>query len=524
MKKTGKIQKNMIAPLAVAAVTLLALVLYTFLFLNHLMHSDMAAEVLLSKLLADRGEIITREWFYSTEIRILYTQLVMTPLFHLFSDFHTVKVLSILIYLALLLWAFFFFARRIRMSWTGRMVALMLLLAPWSNEYLDMMFLGDFYTSQVICMFLFLSLFFGEQSGKKPLRIFVSVFMAVFSVLCGLSGLRYPACLFIPLLLSPLAELVTAKKDVHMEGIRDHSLLRPFMTAFLASVFAGMGFLVHRFYLTPNYSFDKTPVEFLPLSEIPERALTSIRLMLELFGYRDGVSLASGLGIVNVLKCFFFIIFVVSIADLFRKRNELLDEKERLLLWYFIFLFLINLYTLVFTGVLLQYRYWIPVYAVGVFMVSLWLDRAVFANNLQKDLIIAFFCIAALSCLYSEMWQDVKFNDCAKREGYMSFLSGSDYDFGYATFWNGPVTEYLSNGRIHVGNIGDDGPYEWLTPKAYYRKGYHKGKVFVLLATTEERGLLESDAPIMHDAEKVYGDEFYSIYERDGMFLFSEQQ
>ena len=186
------------------------------------------------------------------------------------------------------------------------------------------------------------------------------------------------------------------------------------------------------------------------------------------------------------------------------------------------FLFLINLYMLVFTNVLQQYRYWIPVFAVGTIPVAFYWERG-FGKGGSRTLVQAFLVLAALSSLYGELWQDVKFDDCAKREGYMAFLEDSDYDFGYATFWNGPVTEYLSNGRVKMGNIGENGPYEWLTPKAYYRKGFHQGKVFMLLAVTEEKGLLETDAPVMEDSRKVYGDEYYSIYEKDEMFLFSEK-
>ena len=518
MKRYIKPEKNQILPMAVVCITLLALILYAVFFLNHLMHSDMAAEVILSKLLRDRGELVTREWYYSTEIRILYSQLVMTPLFYLFRDFHTVKLLSVLIYLILLLLAYFFFTGRTALLSGGKWIALALLLAPWSNEYLDMMFLGDFYTSQTICMLVFLGLFFQKYKKSDRAEKAAMGFLTVFSLLMGLSGLRYPACLFIPLLLGLSTEIVTKSGESRV-------LLGRLVSALVLTAFAGAGFVIHKLYFAKYYSFDKTPVSFVAPGEVPGRVLEAFRLMLEFFGYREGVGFASGLGLVNVLKCGFFLAFLGLLAGAFGKRNELFDERERTFLWYFLFLFLINLYMLIFTNVLLQYRYWIPVFVMGIFPAVMYLERAGFQNRLQKPLLTAFLCLAAFSSLYGELWQDVKFDDCAKREGYMAFLEKSDYDFGYATFWNGPVTEYLANGRIHVGNIGpEDKPYEWLTPKAYYQKGFHKGKVFVLLAGTEEKGLLESDAPIMRETRKVYGDEFYSIYEKSGMFLFSEEE
>ena len=109
----------------------------------------------------------------------------------------------------------------------------------------------------------------------------------------------------------------------------------------------------------------------------------------------------------------------------------------------------------------------------------------------------------------------------------MEFLEENRYTFGYATFWNSSVTEYLSNGEIRVGNLGGkDGvsaPYEWLSPKFYYKEGYHTGKTFLLLARTEEPALFNGDITVMQDAVKVYEDEYYVIYEGEGMYLFSDE-
>ncbi|MCR5282147.1 MAG: hypothetical protein K6E18_02155 [Lachnospiraceae bacterium] len=520
MSEKFKSLKNSILPLGVLSVTILALVLYTFLYLNHLMHSDMAAEVILSKLLAERGEWISTEWFYSTEIRILYTQLVMTPLFWIFSDFHTVKVLSILIFLLLLLAAGVFMKRTFRLSALSGGIVLMLLFSPWSNEYLDMMFLGNFYTPQTILMFVFLGMSFHVWKKKLTKGIALS-FLAILSVLLGLSGLRYPACLFAPLFLALLWDLI-------LEGMQDRA--DPFfgiggklLQTGVLGAFAGTGFLIHKGYLAKHYSFDQTPVTFVPISEVWDRALGSVRQMLEFFGYRDGVSMMSGLGLVNVVKCGFLILFVYMIIRLYQRRKELLDRRERVFLYYFIFLFLINLYMLVFTTVLMQYRYWIPVFIVGIYLVGLYLDRAKPVKALQKQLLVLCLCAAAASSLYGELWQDVKFDDCAKREGYMAFLEKEGYTFGYATFWNGPVTEYLSNGKIHVGNLGPENrPYEWLTPKSYYKKGYHTGKTFLLLARTEEAGMLNGDFTVMEDGRCVYQDEYYAVYEGEGMYVLSK--
>ena len=80
---------------------------------------------------------------------------------------------------------------------------------------------------------------------------------------------------------------------------------------------------------------------------------------------------------------------------------------------------------------------------------------------------------------------------------------------------------------MEVGNLGGkDGvsaPYEWLCKKDLYKEGYHKGKTFLLLARTEEAGMLKGDFTVMPDGVKVYEAEYYAIYEGTGMYLFSEE-
>ena len=219
--------------------------------------------------------------------------------------------------------------------------------------------------------------------------------------------------------------------------------------------------------------------------------------------------------------------FIGMIFYLWKKRMEILGRAERFLLYFFVFLFLINWYMLIFTNVLMHYRYWLPVYVIGVLLIGIFMQKWTPQIKLQKITMAVFLAGVVLGSLYGELWQDVKYNDCEKRYGYMEFLEQNDYDFGYATFWNASVTEYLSDGEIKVGNLGGQNgvaaPYEWLTPKSYYRAGFHEGKTFLLLARTEEAGMLKGDYTVMEDAVCVYQDEYYAIYEgQQGMYLFSE--
>lgn len=521
IKKSRKAwSRQEVAFALLAAATVLMLALYCIFCLDNLMHSDTAAEVVLSKLLAEENKLITENWFYSTEIRIVYSQLIMMPLFKIFSDFSLVKLLSIFIFYGLLIYAYYMLAKRFRLDRKWFWLCLALLFAPLSNEYLDMMFIGCFYTSQIICTYLVLSFVIMEKKNRATwLRQGIALSVPAFVL--GLSGLRYLASLYLPMLLAWLFVIFSHPGEEKKENWQNTLL------SLLMTFCGGVGFLVNKFYLAVHYSFDTTSeVSFVPLSEVPERFLTSLRLMVEFMGYRE-IQVVTPLGLVNPVKCLFLLVFIGIVVYLWKHRLSLLTAAERFLLYYFIFLFLINWYMLIFTNVLMQYRYWLPVYVVGVLLIGIFLQKWKPDTKFQLPVMALFLSGVVLASLYGELWQDVKYNDCEKRYAYMEFLEENDYDFGYASFWNGAVTEYLSNGEIHVGHLGGDDwgarPYEWLTPKDYYRAGFHEGKTFLLLARSEEKGMLKGDFTIMEDAECVYRDEYYAIYEgNQGMYLFSE--
>ncbi len=519
-KKENRTSWQDVSSFALFVVTVAALVLFCICCPDNLMHSDTTAEVILSKLLAEEGSLISQNWFYSTEIRIVYSHLIMIPLFHLFSDYTLVKVISIFIFYLLLIYAYYMLGKRFELDKKWHFLCLALLFAPLSNEYLDMMFIGCFYTSQVICTYLILSLVMKEKKSKKSVWIHAAI-LCIVALILGMSGLRYLASLYLPMILAYLCFVLLEQGKQKRENVCS-VLLSVVMTGF-----AGIGFLINKFYLAVHYSFDTTSeVAFVPIAEVPERFLTSIRLMLEFMGYRE-IKVVTGLGLVNPVKCLFLLVFIAIIIYLWKHRMELLNASERFLLYFFIFLFLINWYMLIFTNVLMQYRYWLPVYVVGILLVGIFMQKWIPVIGWQKGVMAVFLAGVVLASLYGELWQDVKYNDCEKRYGYMEFLEKNEYDFGYATFWNASVTEYLSDGKIKVGNLGGENgipaPYEWLTPKSYYQAGFHKGKTFLLLARTEEAGMLNGDFTVMEDAKCVYQDEYYAIYEgQQGMYLFSE--
>ena len=489
---------------------------------DHLMHSDMSAEVILSKLLADENRLISPNWYYSTEIRILYSQIIMVPLFKVFSNYQTVKYCSVFIFYILLSISTLFLSNKLKISKTLAFIPLILLFTPLSNEYFDMMLIGCFYTSQMICTFIVLGQLLKNQDDEKRL-VMNHILMFLFAVLLGLTGVRFLVSLYVPICIA--LGVILLGKIPHKVGLKK-LLSSQEAKGIYGLLGGGVGFLINKFYLAKAYSFDTTSeVTFVPLDELMNRFLISLKTMIEFMGYHEAKVLSLQ-GIVNCGKLFACACFILMVLFLYKKRNTLLSDFQRLYLYFFLALFFMNWFFFVFSQVLQQYRYWIPIYATGVFLIPIFIQTVDFKSCIQKWAIIGLVIFVASGSLYGELYLASKNNDCAKRYAYLEFLEKNEYTFGYATFWNASVTEYLSNGTLQVGNLGGkDGkaaPYEWLTPKYYYQDGYHEGKTFLLLARTEAVGMDNGDFTVMPDAVKVYEDEYYAVYEGQGMYLFSK--
>ncbi|MCR5655641.1 MAG: hypothetical protein K6G07_08405 [Lachnospiraceae bacterium] len=549
---------------AVLAVLLFAAIVAFWVFYpDNLMHSDMAAEVILAKLLNKEGALVTPNWYYSTELRVVYSQLVMMPLFWLTSDFGVVKLVSIIVLNVLCCVSYYFVAKEFDIKKGAMWLSLALLLAPLSTEYLDMMFLGNFYTAQTICTYLFLLFYFrvhtvgkvgervtegGERSGEsdgKPMaadskkQIVTLVLLCIGAFIVGLSGVRYLANMFLPLLAAVCWAYLFDRNDSFgvvktdkgsEEGKNGRGMawlgsgVRYAFPAIALTFFCGVGWMLNAKVLPKYYSFaDMGEVGFVRADEILERLKGALTMILEFVGFRfTGVT--PRFACVNALRIAFIACSVIVLFVLTVHRKELLNVKERILLYFFHFGFILNFLMEVFLTKDQEYRYYIPNYIVLVLLYGIFIRECVKKATWPKLFVVAVFALTAASTLYSELWQDTKYNDCEKRYGYMAFLTEQGYDYGYATFWNGPVTEYLANGEIHVVSVGGEAhetePYRWLVPKAYLKPGFHEGKTFILLARTEEVALTEGVISIMQDSEKVYEDEYYVIYEGSGMYLY----
>lgn len=158
--------------------------------------ADMASEQLLANLLAQEGGVMSTNWYYSTELRVLNTQLVMAPLFRLFTSWHTVRVVGSVVLILLYLAAWFWFGRSAKLKYSGLLGAGLLVL-PYGALYRQYVLEGLYYIPHIAISFVVLGCAVRILRGGR--RLAPAAGMVLLSFAAALGGPRQLFILNIPL-------------------------------------------------------------------------------------------------------------------------------------------------------------------------------------------------------------------------------------------------------------------------------------------------------------------------------------
>ncbi len=517
-------------PYVVLGGAFLALLFWNAFYLENWLDSDMAAEMMFSKLLAEKGKVFADTgWYYSTEFRFLYTHLIMGPLFRICGSWHVIRMVTNVLFYLLLLGSYFYMMAALPVGREQKILGAAALMLPFSETMMLHMHMGNTYMSHVIILFFYLGLFLrlagdareqncrekkdmvspeqkpavegGERNGKKRyLRYFLWAAYMALSVICGVSGVRYMLALQCPLVFASIwyitggAEFSALRKEPCGERIRAVFLGERFR--FLMASFAGAlgcvaGYGINVCYVSRTYSFQTyESTNFIDVYQgvFLERLQDAFGALLMLFGYIPGKSVLSLRGIISMMA--FGLLFVLGYAAY--KAHMVRQPMKRFIVLLFYSSFLLNSFVFVFTDSTLVPRYYITTVILLIPVVIFYLEE----EKKPLDRYIVVFVLA--SCLLlasaktglSMMGTDKN----AEKKVMAQELVERGYGFGYATYWNANIIQELSDGAVELANLhreeeGSLTLFRWSSMERYYEPDYPEGKVFLLL-TEEEEGSL----------------------------------
>lgn len=507
--------------------------LFLLLFLNrhmiHLVDSDMASELILAKNMADNGNLLfSHHWIYSSELRVLNTQLIFSNLFRLTDSWQLVRFAGNAVLYILLLLCFRFFCCQIGLKQAFPILGGCLLL-PVSVEYFDFVLKGVFYIPHICISFLVLGLLFRLiRKDKKTLQVFDCLWLILLSFAAGLGGLRQLFILYCPLLLASAFTLYAPAKNILCapgadcrkliaEELTANRYARFFAASFAATVFALAGYLINSKILSRFIHFaDFSSIHWTEFSS--ERFWSIVNGWLKNFGYRPGKELFSAATICNIGSVLCLLLLILFILRSIRQKKSLNFETVILMVFGLTAAVLFTVFYSV-TDMEYQDRYNLPIAVFAIPMLAVGLKQLPFSVFWKRTtaVLLCGICLLSGICNYQHFSKVMRLR-ADEEKAVADFLVANGYYNGYASFWNANILTEFSNGQIEVWV--DDSPDDLSDIGSWLQKAEHhvtlpEGKIFIVAQDYEKNGdslyarLNNEDLIFQTAVLSVYGYENY---------------
>ena len=507
---------------------------------------DASSELVLAHHLAETGQILSSDWYYSTELRVLNTQLVYAPLFHIFSDWHMVRFTAALIMQALLVLSFAYLCKQSSLSLGAFFLGAALLISPTSIAYGRIVLYHCYYMPHIIIGFMIVGLYLSSIQKHRQRQLFsyaVRFFLLItISFLSGLGGIRQLVITHAPLCLLPLFLFFRTESDAPV--ISTVSKKRVYLIpAFCAALFAFVGLVVNIMFLAQQYSFRNNTVITFEL--IDSNGLSNLfYAILHLFGFQKGSSLSTIAGIASLGSvCIAVYCIFLCLRQLLCSPNSVQEYSASItsLFGISVFLILLAIFIIVGSGFAFYHElYLIPATVWFIPFLCVQYDKSHFsilsfkiADALLVCVLILFIPTIGTNIRFFTPHPDsyiLRYEGLLYRnsklvpqlEKCVQTLSDLGYSLGYSTHWNANTVTEMTNGQIKMIGLElqtDDTSTDsidtlpslslkkWLTLKSYLE--LKPEKVFLLLTSVENKYYLKMP----------FEDKGEVIYEDDGNFI-----
>ena len=469
-----------------------AVMILTLLFVNQTadraVNADDASELVLARQLKEENSILAKDWYYSTELRLLNTNLVYAFFFRLTDNWHTVRILSYAIMYSLLLLAAFLYGRKAKGAGLTDPLPVCLLVIPTSDLYYQVVLKGGFYLPHLtIAMGILAMEEWYLNEGKARNRGLILSFSVALALLSGMGGPRQVLTLFAPMLVSAGWICFRNKKEESRKGLMFSAAV------FLAGV---IGYGINVLILAKIYAFKAWTLSF--AFPTAGRVDALVKGFLAVFGYRSGPVTAGNI-LANGMCVLWIGLSVLAATRALREKDEVPESYVRIAaltcaaLILFILLYL-------FTDMLFTDQYFLPVTMLTVPLLMLFFRSVLWKRMTVWITALVLTGVALAGAAIFAVREDRTDANASRRE-ITRFLVENDYRQGYATFWNANILTELSNGEIEVWIWADNGGAEqgkdwpeqvenvddtfpWLQRRSHEER-HPEGKVFLLMTNAE---------------------------------------
>lgn len=511
-------------PYILLGATLLLLLGLNIISQDHWLDSDMAAEMIFSRILSEENHIFsTTNWYYSTEFRVLYTQLIMGPLFRICNNWHVIRTITNLVFYGLMLASYYYFMKPLKVSRGLTVLSSCLLLLPFSETMMTHMQMGNTYMSHVILVLWFFGMYLrlcsGEYSTKRKVSLWI--FYVLLAIVCGMSGVRYLLALQCPLVLTSFFYLLSGEKFQGFRGemtkerfraLLPTTRMRYFLYSVVGAFFTVAGYGINVVWISHKYVFQTYgATNFIALYHgvLFDRIQNAVGCLLMLFGYIPDKGFLSLRGIVTMAA--FVMLGIYGYVTVKNGKIKQSTGFRSLITLFLKVSFVLNLFVFIFTTSTMVPRYYITIFIFALPVLCFYLEEE--KLPFDRFAVVTLLTICLILGTGKTVMSFLTVDKNETKRPVAQFLAENGYDFGFATYNNANIITELTNGAVEIGNIGDPEHLEyfkWSSPMKYYEEGYHTGETFLLL--TAEECAEYAKAPALKQGEKVYEDGCYTVY------------
>ena len=484
--------------------------------------SDLASEMILTNILNQEGSILSHNWYYSTELRVVNMQWFYRLGLMLFpDDWHLARTFGMAIALLVFIAAMLLLAKGIGM---GKLAPWMAgaLIWPFGMRYLVYAMYGGYYLIHMLLPMLTLALVLCSihAQGQRK-KVICAILACLVALGAGLNGVKVLMVFQAPFLLAAAILTVIALnscgKNTWKDACRACEVEMQLVAGALYTTVAALaGYIINTKILAGKYHFKS--FGGVTWNRPQEGVFELHRVIMDYFhefGYTDGVGvfhfsgIASGLGLLVGIWLAFCIVRL-----LIRYRSLAVTER---------FMLLLLCGMIAVCGISFSYfqeycqYFWFPSMpaAFAVMAIEIKTEKLHLPGERR---VLAVLLAGMLSiCSINTVRQQIE-HPALGRVGIDKvayWLVDNGYSEGYATFWSGGCMTEITSGKLDIWyiNLHDDYNEGWLQPE--YHLTRDPEKPFILI-DTETDGPVEEVPLVQHGGcTEVYNDGRYVVYAFD---------
>jgi len=419
---------------------------------SHNLNADDSSEMVLAAQMNEEGSLHTKNWLYSTELRVVSpVQLYQLGLKLFPENWSAARAFAQAVSLLGIAMSVLYFARALGLGNRAPLLAAVFLM-PFSFEYLYIMLMGCHYAVHLMISLVVLGLVLrvGDQHAGHMLRRLI--LLAVLGFWSGLSGLRMLTMLIAPLCAACviLALLALRKHACAAEAAKDPAV-RMAGAGLLSTLTAAVGYVINVKVFGPNFSYltyDDLNMGRMNVSDFANQFNGIIRT----FGYRDNVPLFSIRGIGCWVALLLVMLLLLALARMFIRRREISAQHSLLALTAAVAIVLGMMLNVFLAQYLVRYFIVGTMLLVVVLFVAMETEpcrNALLRTAAPLFVICCFAYLSGCTMLYNWKLGNVNYEMAA------DWLVERGYNQGYATFWNANTITEASDGKIEMWVLAD---------------------------------------------------------------------